>query len=84
MHAGDDTDTVAAIAGALLGAAHGASALPAEWTEAVHGWPGLRADDLRDLARRVADRGAADAAVHRLPDELTEVAEGHRRWWRRH
>jgi len=67
VHAGDDTDTVAAIAGALLGAAHGASALPADWLEAVHGWPGLRADDLRDLARRVVERGAADAAAHRAP-----------------
>lgn len=55
VHAGNDTDTVAAIAGALLGAAHGASALPAEWLELVHGWPGLDADDLRDLAQRVAD-----------------------------
>jgi ADP-ribosyl-[dinitrogen reductase] hydrolase len=67
VHAGDDTDTVAAIAGALLGAVHGASSLPADWLEAVHGWPGLRADDLRDLARRVAERGAADAADHRSP-----------------
>ena len=58
VHAGNDTDTVAAIAGALLGAAHGASALPAEWVEAVHGWPGLWADDLCDLARRVAGRGS--------------------------
>ena len=57
VHAGDDTDTVAAIAGALLGAVHGASALPEEWRALVHGWPGLRADDLRDLARRVAHRG---------------------------
>lgn len=57
VHAGDDTDTVAAIAGALLGAVHGASALPADWLEAVHGWPGLRADDLRSLARRVVERG---------------------------
>ena len=75
VHAGDDTDTVAAIAGALLGAAHGASALPEEWLEAVHGWPGLRAEDLRDLARRATDRGAADAAAHRIPDELHEVAD---------
>lgn len=75
VHAGDDTDTVAAIAGSLLGAAHGASALPDEWVAAVHGWPGLRADDLRDLALRVADRGAADAVGPRVPDELTEVAE---------
>lgn len=68
VHAGDDTDTVAAIAGALLGAVHGASSLPEEWLGLVHGWPGLRADDLRDLARRVYERGAADAAVHRVPD----------------
>ena len=58
VQAGDDTDTVAAIAGALLGAAHGAASLPEEWLRVVHGWPGLRADDLRDLARRVAGRGA--------------------------
>ena len=60
VHAGDDTDTVAAIAGALLGAVHGASALPEEWLGLVHGWPGLDAADLRDLARRVAQRGALD------------------------
>ena len=41
----------------------------------MHGWPGLRADDLRDLARRVAERGAVDAAARRVPDELVEVAE---------
>ncbi|WP_210649528.1 ADP-ribosylglycohydrolase family protein [Nocardioides sp. SYSU D00065] len=54
VHAGDDTDTVAAIAGALLGARWGASALPDEWLADVHGWPGLRAAGLRALARRVA------------------------------
>jgi ADP-ribosylglycohydrolase len=56
VHAGNDTDTVAAIAGALLGAAHGAASVPEQWLADVHGWPGLRADDLRDLARRVARR----------------------------
>lgn len=71
VHAGDDTDTVAAIAGALLGAAHGASSLPEEWLEAVHGWPGLRADDLRDLAVRVADRSAEDAAAPRSGSSAT-------------
>ncbi|MCF6376051.1 ADP-ribosylglycohydrolase family protein [Nocardioides KLBMP 9356] len=75
VHAGDDTDTVAAIAGSLLGAAHGASALSAEWLDAVHGWPGLRADDLRDLARRVADRGDPAAVDLQVSDELDEVAE---------
>jgi ADP-ribosyl-[dinitrogen reductase] hydrolase len=75
VHAGDDTDTVAAIAGSLLGAAHGARALPDEWLAAVHGWPGLRADDLRELAHRVVLRGEQDAATHRVADELHEVAE---------
>jgi ADP-ribosyl-[dinitrogen reductase] hydrolase len=69
VHAGDDTDTVAAIAGSLLGAVHGASALPEEWLADVHGWPGLRADDLRDLARRVVARGEQDAAARRVPDD---------------
>ncbi len=43
---GDDTDTVAAIAGGLLGARWGASAVPPAWRQAVHGWPGLTGDDL--------------------------------------
>lgn len=55
VHAGDDTDTVAAIAGALLGGCWGASSLPSTWVGDVHGWPGMRADELRDLARRVAE-----------------------------
>lgn len=47
---GDDTDTVAAIAGSLLGARWGASAIPLQWQESIHGWPDYRADDLRRLA----------------------------------
>lgn len=35
---GHDTDTVAAIAGALLGARWGASAVPQEWQGQLHGW----------------------------------------------
>ncbi|MDT0304222.1 ADP-ribosylglycohydrolase family protein [Streptomonospora wellingtoniae] len=54
VRAGDDTDTVAAIAGALLGARWGASAVPARWRASVHGWPGLSADDLEDLGRTLA------------------------------
>jgi len=45
IDAGHDTDTVAAIAGALLGAMHGASAVPAQRREQLHGWPGLDASD---------------------------------------
>ena len=53
---GDDTDTVAAIAGGLLGARWGRSAIPAEWLGVLHGWPGLRADDLASLALQSANR----------------------------
>lgn len=53
VRAGYDTDTVAAIAGGLLGAAYGASAVPAAWREQLHGWPGLTADGLVDLASAI-------------------------------
>ena len=58
---GGDTDTVAAVAGALLGAIHGASAVPVKWRKAIHGWPGLGAVDLERLALASAglDRGFA-------------------------
>jgi len=49
---GSDTDTVAAIAGALLGARWGASAVPATWRHVVHGWPSRTGDELVELARR--------------------------------
>ncbi|GHD87285.1 ADP-ribosylglycohydrolase family protein [Streptomyces naganishii] len=60
VRAGTDTDTVAAIAGALLGARWGRSAVPAHWQEAVHGWPGLKAPDLVRLAVRTARGGQDD------------------------
>jgi ADP-ribosylglycohydrolase len=47
---GVDTDTVAAIAGALLGARWGASSIPAGWREAVHGYPGITGEQLVALA----------------------------------
>ena len=50
VRAGHDTDTTAAIAGALLGARWGASAVPSSWRRILHGWPGLRSDDLIRLA----------------------------------
>jgi ADP-ribosyl-[dinitrogen reductase] hydrolase len=49
VRCGHDTDTVAAIAGSLAGAVYGASALPAEYVAALHGWPGLNAGGLQDL-----------------------------------
>lgn len=54
VRAGFDTDTVAAIAGGLLGAAHGASAVPLEWRSLLHGWPDLTARNLVGLAGAIA------------------------------
>lgn len=59
---GGDTDTVAAIAGALLGARHGTRFIPREWSLAVHGWPGLRGIELSRLGRLTAQRGLVAAA----------------------
>ena len=50
VRGGRDTDTVAAIAGGLLGARWGASAVPFGWRRIVHGWPGLRTRDLVQLS----------------------------------
>jgi ADP-ribosylglycohydrolase len=47
---GNDTDTVAAIAGALLGARWGSEAIPQTWRDTVHGWPDLTGSDLQELA----------------------------------
>jgi ADP-ribosyl-[dinitrogen reductase] hydrolase len=54
---GNDTDTVAAIAGMVLGARWGASAIPFAWRRMLHGWPGLGASDLIRLAILSARRG---------------------------
>ncbi len=49
IRSGFDTDTVAAIAGSLLGALSGAKELPREWKEILHGWPNFDLDDLSRL-----------------------------------
>ncbi len=61
VRGGRDTDTVAAIAGGLLGAAFGASAVPAAWRRVLHGHPGLRAHDLVALGARAARGGEPDS-----------------------
>lgn len=60
VRAGYDTDTVAAIAGGLLGAVYGASAVPLQWRELLHGWPGLTAHDLVGLGSAIARGGKPD------------------------
>jgi ADP-ribosylglycohydrolase len=64
VRGGRDADTVAAIAGGLLGAAWGASAVPARWRLALHGWPGLRARDLIALATTIAAGSAPAGPGH--------------------
>ncbi|MFW5471621.1 ADP-ribosylglycohydrolase family protein [Knoellia sp. CPCC 206435] len=58
---GGDTDTVASIAGALLGARWGASAVPARWRAILHGWPGRTATDLTDMALLTVNGGRPDS-----------------------
>jgi ADP-ribosylglycohydrolase len=55
VRVGNDTDTVAAIAGGLLGARWGYSAIPKHWLEPLHGWPGYKADDLVKLADQITE-----------------------------
>ncbi len=62
MRAGGDTDTTAAIAGGLLGARWGVSAVPARWRRKLHGWPGLNAKALVALGCLSAAGGRADSA----------------------
>lgn len=61
VRVGDDTDTVAAIAGALVGARWGRSAIPAAYLEVVHGWPGYRAEGLGGLAEVILLRHTRQA-----------------------
>ncbi|WP_306358785.1 MULTISPECIES: ADP-ribosylglycohydrolase family protein [unclassified Nocardia] len=56
VRAGGDTDTTAAIAGGLLGARHGAAAIPEHWRTVLHGYPGYTAADLLTLTERVVTR----------------------------
>jgi ADP-ribosyl-[dinitrogen reductase] hydrolase len=60
VRVGHDTDTVAAIAGSLLGARWGTTAVPLRWRVLLHGWPGYDARDLIRLAVMTARRGAPD------------------------
>jgi ADP-ribosylglycohydrolase len=67
VRGGRDTDTVAAIAGGLLGACYGASAVPGSWQLALHGWPGLTSPDLIALADAIAEISRLPQAAARPP-----------------
>ena len=51
---------MAAIAGGLLGARWGASAVPVAWQRKLHGWPGLRSRDLVRLGIHTIRAGQND------------------------
>ena len=81
VRAGDDTDTVAAIAGGLLGAAYGASAVPAQWRRKLHGWPDdMRARGLVKLASAITRGGRPDPfdfGYHKIPDSYPLARHPH-------
>ena len=53
MRAGYDTDTIACITGALMGAALGPKAVLPEWRRILFGWPSYEVAELEGLVERV-------------------------------
>lgn len=56
VRAGNDADTVACVAGSLLGAMWGLSAIPTRWRSQIHGWPNMRDRDLQTLAHNIVNK----------------------------
>jgi len=50
VRAGNDADTVACVAGALLGAMWGLGAMPVDWLGQIHGWPDMNFETLINLS----------------------------------
>lgn len=74
VRGGHDTDTVAAIAGALAGAVWGGSAVPLAWKRILRGWPGLDANALVRLAVLAARHGRPDSEGWPLAEQATVYA----------
>ena len=77
VRAGYDTDTVAAIAGGLLGAAYGASAVPGRWRYLLHGWPGITAHGLVALATAIERKGKPDGFDFSYPGSPIDTFARH-------
>ena len=74
VRCGYDTDTVAAIAGMLVGARWGVSGLPLRWQLLLHGYPNATGWDLARLADNIVSGGAKPGTP---PDvELIEIQSG--------
>ena len=65
---GNDADTVAAIAGGLLGARWGVSSIPLEWRRLLHGAPGPRIG--QELVRLTVEAVTGQEWPARFNDEL--------------
>ncbi len=77
VRAGYDTDTVAAIAGGLMGAAYGASAIPGAWRREMHGWPGMTAHELVGLATAIERGGKPDMFDYSYPGSSIDICARH-------
>ena len=74
---GGDTDTVAAIAGGLVGARWGVSAVPLSWRRQLHGCPGLRGEDLVHMASAAIGAPWKNVFYPWLPEGATCVQHPH-------
>lgn len=75
VRCGGDTDSVAAIAGAILGTGLGAQAIPAAWLSRTFEYPGTIAR-LRRLAHRLEARELTGSGAPSAVERWTECA-----WW---
>jgi ADP-ribosyl-[dinitrogen reductase] hydrolase len=65
IRCGGDTDTVAAIAGALVGAGVGEAGIPSEWTDGIMDWP-----NSPSRLRRIADALAELRSTGEKPSNM--------------
>ena len=77
VRGGRDADTVAAIAGGLLGAAYGASAVPLHWRGMLKGWPNATARTLVQLASAIERQGAPDDFDYSYPGSPVDTLARH-------
>ena len=68
VRGGGDADTVACVAGSLLGAMWGLSAIPTDWRRRIFGWPAM-AD--RDLVRLALDSYPGTRSPNAWPNVAT-------------
>jgi len=72
VRCGGDTDTVAAIAGSLVGALWGAKAIPESWRSKLHGFPEFSAEDLVHLALQITTKGEVNPDGYLNPHHSVE------------